>query len=67
LTFARFGVEQEWLCIYVFDCVTCVNDPFFSLSDEMQTVMMNRMDDKELEKKVESDVVESDQEVRRDF
>jgi hypothetical protein len=33
----------------------------------MQTVMMNRMDDKELEKKVESDVVESDQEVRRDF
>jgi hypothetical protein len=33
----------------------------------MQTVMMNRMDDKELEKKVESEVVESDQEVRRDF
>ena len=51
----------------MFDCVTCVNDPFFSLSDEMQTVMMNRMDDKELEKKVESEVVESDQEVRRDF
>ncbi len=39
----------------------------FSFSDEMQTGLMNTMDAKELEKKDESDINQSDEEVCSDF
>lgn len=49
-------------CPYL-NCFTKYAVFISSFSDEMQTVTMSIMDNKELEKKFESDIGESDQEV----